>query len=123
MATIIRETPHGRVFEQARWVRSSAVPVYRAIYFALDVVEVILVFRFMFRLLGVSSASGFAQFVYQLSTPLVTPFFGILRQSVTPSGAVFEWATIVAMLMYALLAYALVRLFALVLTGNDDNAL
>jgi YGGT family len=81
-------------------------------YFILGVIEVILALRFIFRLLGANAYSGFIQFLYSLSAIFVGPFNGIfndqgLGQTQTH---VFETSTIIAMLVYALIAWGIVSL-------------
>ena len=94
-------------------------------YFILGVIEVILALRFIFRLLGANASSGFIQFLYSLSALFVGPFNGIfndqgLGQTQTH---VFETSTIVAMLVYALIAWGIVSLgrvmFSPVTTGQQ----
>lgn len=85
---------------------------YQVIWYILSVIEVLLAFRFMLRLLGANPNSGFVAFIYGVSSPFIAPFRGIFR---TPSfeGSVLEWATLIAMIVYAVVAYGLVRLLQL----------
>ncbi|MCR4324750.1 MAG: YggT family protein [Candidatus Curtissbacteria bacterium] len=86
---------------------------YQIIWYVFGVVEVLLALRFTLKALGANPASGFADLVYTLSDPLTSPFRTLFRVTVT-EGSVFEWTTIVAMLVYALIAYGLVELMQLV---------
>jgi len=74
-------------------------------------IELVLVLRFVFRLLGANPANGFVSWIYGVSHPLVTPFVGIFGQPVIPSGVVvrgvFEWASILALIVYGLIASVL----------------
>jgi NADH:ubiquinone oxidoreductase subunit 5 (subunit L)/multisubunit Na+/H+ antiporter MnhA subunit len=64
--------------------------------------------RFLFRLFGANPSSGFVSLVYSLSTPLVTPFAGIFGQDTMVDSAVvsgvFEWASLIALIVYGLIA-------------------
>lgn len=80
------------------------------IYFLLGVVEVILGLRFLFRLLGAHESSGFVRFLYDMSFPLAHPFAGIFTDPFLGGNSVFEVSTLIAMLIYALLAWGLVAL-------------
>lgn len=80
------------------------------VYFLLGVLEVILALRFLFRLLGANQGSGFVVFLYNLSYPFVTPFNGIFNDQNPAGNSVFEFSTIVAMLIYALIAWGIVSL-------------
>jgi uncharacterized protein YggT (Ycf19 family) len=79
------------------------------IYYLLNAVEVILAARFLLRLLGANIATPFVNFVYAISAPFVAPFRGMFANATFDTGVV-EWTTIVALLIYAILAYAIVEL-------------
>ncbi|MGH2510666.1 MAG: hypothetical protein ACRDHZ_25105 [Ktedonobacteraceae bacterium] len=80
------------------------------IYFILGALEVILGLRFIFRLLGASVASDFTTFLYNLSHGFIIPFNGIFNDQTLGTRSVFELSTLVAMLIYALIAWGLVTL-------------
>lgn len=86
-----------------------------ALSLILAVIEFLLVFRFMFRLLGANPTSPFVAWVYDMAAPLITPFVGIFGEPAAIEGAVtpgaFELATLIAIAVYGLLGGALVRLF------------
>jgi hypothetical protein len=94
------------------------------VYFVLGVLEVILLLRFLFRLLGANRFSGFVSFLYGLSHVFVAPFNGIFNDQALGSHSVFEISTLLAMLIYALLAWGLVSLgrvlFGPTLTGRQS---
>lgn len=88
----------------------------RIVYYVLGILEVLLLFRFLFKLLGANPGSVFVNFVYALSNVFLAPFTGIFRSSYTQgleTRAVFEPATLIAMAIYALLAYGIVRFLEL----------
>jgi YggT family protein len=80
-----------------------------AIYAAFAVLEVLIAFRVVLKLLAANPANLFAEFIYGVTAPFVFPFQGLF---VTPSsgGFVLELSSIVAIFVYMLIAYALVRL-------------
>lgn len=82
-------------------------------YYVLAVLEIILVLRLFFRILGASEASGFVMFLYNLSHIFVAPFNGIFNDQ-TLGRSVFETSTLIAMIVYALLAWGIVSLGRLV---------
>ena len=49
------------------------------------------------------------QFIYRVTEPFVFPFRGIFPQIAT-QGAVLEWAVLLAMIVYAIVAWGIVRL-------------
>lgn len=97
------------------YVAPSTKPLYRGtqvVWYVLGVLEALLAFRFLLKLLGANPAAGFTDFIYTLSYPFTLPFsavFGATRVS----GSVFEWTTLLAMLVYWLLAYAIIRLLTM----------
>jgi YGGT family len=82
-------------------------------YFILAVLEIILLLRFIFRLLGASQSSGFVVFLYNLSHVFVAPFNGIFNDQGLGSSVV-ETSTLVAMLIWALIIWGLVSLSRLI---------
>ncbi len=93
---------------------------YQIIWYILGVIEVLLGFRILLKLLGASTYSGFTNFIYSLSAPFALPFAGILRTS-TSANLIFEWSTIIAMVVYAIVAYGIVALFQLVKPTNQQE--
>jgi hypothetical protein len=83
------------------------------IYFVFGIINVLLLLRFIFLALGASQASPFVNFVYALSRPFVLPFRGIFGEP-TFGDAVLEWASLVGIAIYMLLAYGLARILELV---------
>jgi hypothetical protein len=83
----------------------------RIIWFIAGVILALLALRFLLALLGANPASGFADFIYDASYPFVAPFFGLFSYDNIQNGASrFEAYTLVAMVVYALVAWGLARL-------------
>jgi hypothetical protein len=95
--------------------------IARVVYFVLGVLEVIMGLRFIFRLLGANQDSAFAMFLYSLSHVFVAPFNGIFNDQTIGSTSVFEVSTLIAMLIYALVAWGLVELSRLVLAPSPTD--
>jgi hypothetical protein len=93
---------------------------YQIIWYILGIVEVLLTFRFLLKIFGADSGTGFTSFIYSISNPFAQPFAGIFGVSST-SGMVFEWSTLVAMAVYAIVAYGLVKLFQLIKPTNQQE--
>jgi len=86
---------------------------YQIIWFILGIIEVVLTFRVILKLLGANTFSGFTSFIYTVSDPLALPFAGILKTTIS-SDSVFEWSTLIAMAVYGVIAYGIVALLQLV---------
>lgn len=85
----------------------------RVIDFVTGLIIALLALRFLFALLGANPANTFASIIYNLTHPLVAPFFSLFNYDSTVAGARFEWYTLVAMLVYGMLGYLLARLLNL----------
>lgn len=87
---------------------------HQIIWYILGIIEFLLAFRMTLQALGANPTSMFASIIYALSNPFALPFSGIFGASATAEGNFFEWSTIVAAVVYALLAYGLVELMQLI---------
>jgi len=91
------------------------------ISYILGVVELFLAFRFLFLLFGANQGNVFVSFIYSLTGPLVAPFRGIFS-NIQDGVAVFDWSTIVAMIVYVVIAYIVIDLF-FVDRSDDEEVL
>ncbi len=85
-------------------------------YYVLGVLEVILGFRFLFRLLGANPGNPFVSFLYSLTSIFLAPFEGIFRDFISPgleAESVFEFHTLIAMLVYAVIFWGIASLINL----------
>ena len=90
--------------EKARTVTYGVAKFIDYLKWVLLVLEVLFGLRFLLRLLGADPANPFASFLYALSGFFLAPFRGLVRDpsfGVT-SLHVFEWTTLIGMLIYAL---------------------
>jgi uncharacterized protein YggT (Ycf19 family) len=90
------------------WVRSLG----GAIMVALAIVETLLVFRVGFLLAKANASNSFVNFIYDLSKPLASPFQGIVADSGN-----LEWASPIAMGVYAIAALLLIAVLFAVTAG------
>ena len=87
--------------------------IKRLIYWVLGFLEVLFAFRLLFKLMGANPGSTFVSFIYAVSQVFVMPFAGIFRSTAAQgieTRAVLEPGTIIAMIVYALIAWGIVRL-------------
>jgi hypothetical protein len=100
--------------------------ITRITYFVLGVLEVVLLLRFLFRFLGANQDSDFVMFLYNLSHVFVAAFNGIFSDQALGK-SVFETSTLIAMIVYALLAWGIVSLgrvlFAPNVPGRRSNTM
>ena len=88
-------------------------PLYRGtqiVWYLLGLLEIILAFRFVLKLLAANPTAGFSNFIYSVSFPFASPFLNVFRIT-RVEGSIFEWTTILGMLVYGLIAWGIVKLF------------
>ena len=100
--------------EPATVVQPVVMPAYdpraeRIVWLVTAVVDVLLAMRFIFKLLGASTQSAFVALLYGLTAPLAAPFQGMFG-SPAQAGSVLEPASLVALIIYALIGWAIVSL-------------
>lgn len=107
------------------YTSSSTKPLYRGtqvIWYILGIVEVLLAFRFILKLLGANAGAGFTSFVYGITYVFATPFLTVFRSSQIVAGSIFEWTTLLAMVVYWIVAMGIVQLFLMGRTVSTPEA-
>ena len=103
----------------------STKPLYRGtqvVWYILGVVEILLAFRFVLKLLGANPEAGFSSFVYGITYVFATPFLSVFQSSRIVAGSVFEWTTLLAMFVYWVIAFGLIQLFMMGRTVSTPEA-
>lgn len=111
----------GEVSETTREVRDPLVArehrsnvAERAVWLVAGILLTLLGLRFLFALLGANPENGLADFVYSVTQPFVSPFFNLFSYDVVSAGrSRIEFFTLVAMLIYGLVAAGIARLLTL----------
>lgn len=91
----------------------TAVLASRVVWFVAGFIITLLVLRMVLLLLAANQGNAFVDFVYALSAIFAAPFFGIFAYTPAYGSSVFEISSLVAILVYALVAWGLVRLLTL----------
>lgn len=102
----------------------STKPIYRgtqAVWYILGILETLLAFRFVLKLLGANAGAGFTTFIYGVTYPLAAPFLSVFNITQV-EGSVFEWTTLLAMFVYWLIAMAIIKLFLMGRTVSTPEA-
>ena len=78
------------------------------------IIEMVLAFRMVFKLLGANAANGFVKGIYFITQWLVGLFEGIFSQTATGvnSAAIFEPAALIAIIIVALVAWIVLGLIS-----------
>jgi hypothetical protein len=85
----------------------------RIIYLIGGIIIGLLAIRFILSLLAANRGNGFADFIYSVTHPFVSPFFGLFNYDEQFGQHRFEWETLVAIVVYALIMAVLARLVTL----------
>lgn len=90
-------------------------PLYHGtqiVWYVVGLIETILLFRFILKLLGANADTGFGTLIYNSTYYFVAPFSNVFRVSYV-EGSAFEWTTLLAMLVYYLLGVGIIKLLLL----------
>ncbi|MGD2183439.1 YggT family protein [Lusitaniella coriacea] len=93
--------------------REVVVRAIQAIYYLTGALAILLTLRLLLSLFGANPDNQFARVIYALSTPFIAPFNNLFGTP-TFDGSVFEINVLVAMGVYALLTWLVVRLIWLI---------
>lgn len=91
----------------------------RIIYYILGVIVALLTLRIVLLLLGANEGAPFVDFVYGLSGAFAWPFYGIFNYQPSYGISTFEISSVVAIVVYALAATGLAKLFTLTSSQGD----
>jgi YggT family protein len=100
--------------------RQNVARVVRLISFIFGVIEVMIGLRVLLELIGANSANPFAQFIYQFTNLFVGTFNG-LTGAPAVGRAVLDIPAIIAMLVYALVAWGITQLIWILFTRSDSR--
>ncbi len=120
MTELIKETITSKndstntvVATPAKSVATSSQTVEYLIYFFFGALEILLAFRLVLKLAGASISSAFVGLIYGLTGVFILPFEGIFRRGFAQgveTTSVLEPSTLVALIVYAVLAWGIVKL-------------
>lgn len=122
MADVLRET---KIIERdsgdvdRRTEPTGTTIAARVVNIITGIIVVLLAARFIFSLLGANRDSAIGGFVYDVTQPLVAPFFSLFNYRTEYGISSFEFQTLVAILFYAFLGWLLIKLFTIADRDND----
>lgn len=116
-APVRDEVVSDRVVEDEAVDRLSMLDLLsRVIWFLTGLLLVGLVFRFILKATGANTGSSFVSFIYNTTAAFVAPFRGIFSDRVSGNN-VLEVSTIVAIVVWALVAFFVTWLLGILLGG------
>ena len=95
------------------------------VWFLAALIIAVLAIRFVLAMAGADPGTGFVNLIYALSSPFRAPFAGIFGQPITYDGAAvtarLEFEDLVAIVVYALVAFGITKLLSLMLGTNRTD--
>lgn len=93
--------------------QSRAAWMENLIYFIFGGIALLIATRVLLKAIGANPENGFTNFVYRLSRIFVAPFESMVSPVELGTTAVFEVASVLAIIIYLIVAWLLVRLMIL----------
>jgi uncharacterized membrane protein len=115
----VKVVQQGGVEQRAHVVQDVGAEERQALYWASQLIwlvfggiNLLILLRVVLKLIAANPANPFANFIYTITEIFLWPFFGL---TITPSafGMVLEVHSLIAIAVYTLMAWGLVRLFSL----------
>jgi hypothetical protein len=104
---------------QSTKTADSRVVLQRIIYYITGIIVALLVFRIVLLILAANQGSAFVDFIYAVSSFFAWPFYGIFSYQPAYGQSIFETSSVVAILVYSLVAMGIAKL--LTLTSSRDD--
>jgi hypothetical protein len=121
-AQVYNRTVSDQVVDPAADKAATVDWISRVVWFVVGVMDVLIAIRFVLLATGANENAGFAQLIYGLTNWMVAPFASLFGQPLTYPGAagtaVFEVASLVAIVVYALVGLLIVKIAQLMLGTN-----
>ena len=102
-------------------VVSTVSPGRRAVevtYLVFGIIEGLLAIRLVLKLLAANPHAGFTNFIYGVTDFFMAPFRNLLPVVGGSSGSVLETSVVIAIIVYALIAWVLARLIVIMFFRN-----
>jgi hypothetical protein len=99
-------------------------PLFRGtqiVWYIVGLINVLLGFRFILKLLGANAQAWFTAFIYNITWPFTAPFLRVFNIS-RVEGSIFEWTTLLAMSVYLLIGWGIVKLLIMSRTVSTPEA-
>lgn len=108
------------VREREEPVVGPSVFAARLVFFIFGVIIAFIVLRFILLLLGANEGNAFVDLVYGISGVFVAPFYGIFGNTPQFGASVIDVSSIVAIIVYTLIAWAITSLVTIGSRNRDE---
>lgn len=109
------QTQHQVVEDPSASGRVLVARISGIIWLLFGILDGLILLRIGLKLIGADPTTGFASFIYGFTDVFLAPFSGLVASPVIGNG-VLEIYSFIALVVYTLLAWVIVRLFRLVFT-------
>jgi hypothetical protein len=93
---------------------------HKTLNYILGGLEAVLLLRFIFKLSGANPNAGIINMLYTFTDLFMAPF-RLIFPNVSSGVSTFEWSVLVAMLIYALIVYAVIGLLDIARTVDTNK--
>jgi hypothetical protein len=95
---------------------------FSIVYFLSDLLQLVLLARFLLIFFNANPGNVFVAFIFTLTRPFIILFRSVFSPT-TISGLTIDWATIIAMIVYAVIASLIIRLLHIIVdaAGGDGR--
>ncbi len=77
--------------------------------FVFGLIDILLIFRFLLKLLAADPAASFVHWVYETTGPLLNPFIPAFPTPRAADGFILEFTTLFAIFIYTFIGYLLLE--------------
>jgi uncharacterized protein YggT (Ycf19 family) len=95
--------------------------ISKFIWWLVGIIDVLITFRFVLKMIAANPSNGFANFIYGLTDPLVFPFIGLVNTPVGADGATVEIGSLFAIVFYTVVAWIIVQLLRILFAGTGSS--
>lgn len=88
---------------------------------SIAIVEIVLIFRFVLRMLAANPQSEFVAWVYEVSVPLLAPFQFAFPTPSVRGGFALEFSTLFAIFAYAFIGYIIQEAMRILENSTNRN--
>lgn len=108
--------------EEARTVKFAIGKLNDFLHWFIVVLEITLLVRFLFKLIGANPDNIFAAFLYALTDIVLYPFNNLVGAPSLHQNQAFEWSTLIAMLIYWLVFFAIRKFLSILISEPEPSS-
>jgi hypothetical protein len=113
-------TPAASKIKEHQERRNRLAKTTQVIWLVTSILEVLIGIRVLLRLMAANPEAGFARFIYGMTNVFLVPFAALLPNP-SANGFVLELSSLMGMLVYALLAWGIVRIMWVVFEQPPES--